>query len=342
MNICHINVAKSFRGGERQSLLLMSELAALGQQQRVILRAGLPVEQKARAAGLNTVAVKHPLLARKRWFSGIDLIHAHEAKGAWLAHLAHRRFGIPYVLTRRVMKKPGDHYLNRQTLSRASQVVAISSAVERAVSGFTDRIIRIPSCYASLEVNPTTLSEIKQRYQGKFLIGNVGALENVDKGQIHLLNIARQLKERIPNVHIIFLGTGSDREWFLQRSADLPHVEFLGFQQDVGSYLAALDLFVFPSLREGLGSSLLDVIQAGVPIVASDTGGIPDIIQHEHNGLLTPPGDEPALLTAITRLAATPELGAQLADTALAGLERFSPKVSAKMHIELYQSIVRE
>ncbi|MFK8051891.1 MAG: glycosyltransferase, partial [Woeseiaceae bacterium] len=83
---------------------------------------------------------------------------------------------------------------------------------------------------------------------------------------------------------------------------DLPNVIFAGQVSDVHHYLAAFDIFAFPSRHEGLGSTLLDAMAAELPIAASITGGIPDIIRHGENGLLVEPDDESGWLTAIDQL----------------------------------------
>ncbi|MGI9249080.1 MAG: glycosyltransferase, partial [Woeseiaceae bacterium] len=120
----------------------------------------------------------------------------------------------------------------------------------------------------------------------------------------------------------------------------LSNVEFLGFQSDVGTYLRLFDLFVFPSLEEGLGSTLLDAMQAGCPIVASDVGGIPEVVSHEQQGLLVPPGDAAALRSAIDRLRGSPELAQRYANAGKEQAKSFLPERLAIDNLELYQSLV--
>ena len=97
----------------------------------------------------------------------------------------------------------------------------------------------------------------------------------------------------------MLLGDGKDRERFVQEIGRLTNVELVGWVDNLGSYLAAFDLFVFPSRREALGSSLLDALQSGLPIVASKVGGIPDVVEDGANGRLVEPGDAGQLIAAI-------------------------------------------
>ncbi len=342
MKVCHINLAKTFRGGERQTLILMNELAKQGVDQCLVVRRDGGAWADSGAFSQHEIR-KTPgnLWPKLKIFEDIDLIHAHDAKALRLAFAAHKRFAIPYVVTRRIVQKPSGNTLNKRSYAAAAAVVAVSSVIQPVIQPMARVAVqRIPDAYANLSVDPERARAIRSRYPGKFIIGHVGALENVDKGQLHLLNIAEALNELAPDVQLLFLGAGSDSQWFAALSEQLSNVEFLGFQRDVGDFIAAFDLFVFPSLREGLGSTLLDVMQANVPIIASEVGGIVDIIQHEHNGLLFAKGDEQKLLQLILQLYHSPDLRTQLALKAAAGLEQFSPHQIAQQYSVLYRKVL--
>ena len=99
----------------------------------------------------------------------------------------------------------------------------------------------------------------------------------------------------IPEAIFLMLGDGADKEMLQQASQDVKNIKWLGFKSNLGDYLSILDLFAFPSRNEGLGSTLLDVMDYNVPIIASAVDGIPDIVHHEKTGLLVPPNDASAL-----------------------------------------------
>jgi glycosyltransferase involved in cell wall biosynthesis len=103
-----------------------------------------------------------------------------------------------------------------------------------------------------------------------------------------------------------------------------------------------MDLFVFPSNYEGLGSTLLDAMGFEVPIIASAVGGIPDIITHGKNGYLVSPGDTQAIIQAIEHLYHNPELRQRLASGSKSQLSAYSPEKMVKRYRELYRSVVPE
>jgi glycosyltransferase involved in cell wall biosynthesis len=137
------------------------------------------------------------------------------------------------------------------------------------------------------------------------------------------------------------LGKGKDKEQYQEQAKDLDNITFEGFVDNVGDYIASLELFVFPSLNEGLGSILLDVIQAKVPIIASDVGGIPDIIEHEHTGILIEPKNADAIYQAIVKLYNDPEQRKNLANEAYKSIENYSIKSMTDKYEVLYKSYIQ-
>jgi glycosyltransferase involved in cell wall biosynthesis len=180
---------------------------------------------------------------------------------------------------------------------------------------------------------------LRRSYASYFIIGHVGALSDRHKGQRHLIEAARRLEVNYPQMRFLFLGSGPDRKMLEGMAEGLNNVDFLGFQNDVGLYLSIMDLFVFPSNYEGLGSTLLDAIGCGVPIIASAVGGIPDIIQDGVNGVLIPPGNPQAITEAIVHLYHRPGLRRSLAHQAAARLDEFSPARMVHSYEHLYRSL---
>ena len=114
--------------------------------------------------------------------------------------------------------------------------------------------------------------------QGKFLVGHVGALDNGQKGQEFIIAAARELERSHPDVHFMLVGGGDDEAMLRSAAAGLSNLTFTGFVDNVGDYLAAFDVFILPSNREGIGSILLDAMEQGLPVIASRVGGVPDIV----------------------------------------------------------------
>lgn len=116
-------------------------------------------------------------------------------------------------------------------------------------------------------------------------------------------------------MHLLVIGDGELRADLTARAAQRgldARVHFLGARRDLGNLLGALDLFVMPSFWEGLPLSMVLAMGGGVPVVASHVAGIPEVVQHEHTGLLVEPGDAPGLGAALARLVHEPGLGPRL------------------------------
>jgi glycosyltransferase involved in cell wall biosynthesis len=132
-----------------------------------------------------------------------------------------------------------------------------------------------------------------------FIVGHVGALVDAHKGQLQVIELARRLAGRLPDLRTVFVGSGPDEAAFRAAAAGLPNVHFAGHTDAVGDYLGAFDLFIYPSRHEGLGSVLIDALDFGLPVVATAVGGIPEIIGDGQNGILCQPGDIDALERAV-------------------------------------------
>lgn len=344
MQVCHVNLARGFRGGERQTELLIRSLAEQGVSQRFVGRQGEPLLEKlADVVGLDCVGISKPFWLKKSALQG-DVVHAHENKAAHLAAGARRSAGLPYVLTRRVDNAPGTNRHTRSMYRNASAVVAISTAIgeilQRYEPGLQPELI--PSALGRLESHPDKSEMLKQQWAGKTVIGHVGALDNAQKGQVHLIRALRSVVKAVPNVHCVLLGSGKDEAWFRQEAEGLNCIEFAGHVPNVGDYLAAFDVFAFPSLHEGLGSSLLDAMYFALPIVASNVDGIPDIVHDGQNGFLVAAGDEQALASKLMELLKNPEEQQRLGRRGKAMSEGYTPEVMAEKYLALYQRVLAQ
>ncbi len=345
MKVLHVNLAKGFRGGERQTLLLVQSLSKrVSLQQSVLVRRGSPLVERLKGLPrVSVVEIRKPfLLATLRKFDA-DLVHAHEAKAVKWAYWYGKFSARPYVLTRRIVKTPRSNLLTRKAYLGASSVVALSGAIQKVMQqyGVSASIPIVPSSFASLPSDSGTLQELKARWEGKTVIGHVGALVNADKGQQYLIEAAKKLAHSRPELHFVFLGAGKDEAWLKSLAGDSPNIEFCGFHQDVGSFIEVFDYFVFPSLQEGLGSTLLDVIYAKKAIVASNVGGIPDVIKHEETGLLVPAKSATAIVEAIERLINEPEFAAALVERASQQLQRYAPERIADEYYAIYAACIK-
>jgi len=136
------------------------------------------------------------------------------------------------------------------------------------------------------------------------LLGAIGRL-SPEKGQSVLLRSLPAILAAFPQAGLVLVGEGRSRSELEREALRLGIADravFLGFRRDVPELLGAIDLFVQPSIYEGFGMSLLEAMAAGLPIVASRVGGIPEVVQDGATGVLVPPQDPEALAAAVVRL----------------------------------------
>jgi len=162
-------------------------------------------------------------------------------------------------------------------------------------------------------------------------------LDNTHKGQYYLLEAMKKVETTFPEIHLILLGKGKDEQKYKEQVKGLSNVTFEGFVDNVGDYINALDLFVFPSLNEGLGSILFDIIQAKIPIAASNIGGIPDIITDEKTGLLFETKNVEVIYDAIVVLYKDENLRNKLATNALKNIGDFSFEKMTDKYEKIYK-----
>jgi glycosyltransferase involved in cell wall biosynthesis len=168
------------------------------------------------------------------------------------------------------------------------------------------------------------------------VVGSVGWLTEI-KGHEYLIEAVAKLKQDFPALHLVLVGSGDRHDALLQQAessglSDAVHM--LGHRDDVEACLAGMDLFVLPSLNEGMGRALIEAMAAGLPVVASRVGGIPAVVSHERTGLLVPPGDAGALAEALRRLLDRPAWAAQLGVTASRSVDSRYGSVSMVRAIE--------
>jgi len=165
------------------------------------------------------------------------------------------------------------------------------------------------------------------------------------KGHRYLLD-ALAGTPALAQVHLLVVGDGDLRDTLRARveAAGLSsRVHFLGGRRDLGDLLSAIDMFVLPSLWEGLPLSLVLAMGAGVPVVSTTVGGVPEVVEDGRTGLLVPPGDAAALGVAVARLVTDPALGRRLADAARAEvLPKFGVDDYVASVAGLYDRLLRE
>jgi len=180
--------------------------------------------------------------------------------------------------------------------------------------------------------------------EGSVILLNVARV-SPQKGLLYAIRALPAVREKYPEAHLVSVGATVDQRWLSHLKAEAAglgvagHTHFLGARRDIPDLLRGCDLFVFPSLYEGLGISLIEAMASGCACVASQTGPIPEVIRRGIDGWLVPPAEPQALADAVCLLLADEEKRERLGAAAAASvLARFHPETAARKLEGIYES----
>jgi glycosyltransferase involved in cell wall biosynthesis len=340
MQVAHVNFARGFRGGERQTLNLIEGLAELGIQQTLICRGGSELQRRITALNLPATTVAHPLLGH---FSppAADIIHVHEARGAYWAAIESAFRHTPYIITRRIPNPISDSRITRSVYRHAKRLLGVSQDVSNRLSNQTGMPVSTILSATTVHVaQPDAVCAIRQKLGGGPIIGHVGALHDHHKGQSVLIQAFRRLVHDYPQARLLLVGEGPDRCDFENLANGDNRIHFAGLQQEVGSWIAAMDVFCFPSREEGLGSSVLDAMALRVPVVASSVGGLPELIGRDERGLAVNDHDPSNWEKSIRRILAEDAMRQRMVDAAHDFATENCVGTMTKSYMALYENVL--
>lgn len=282
----------------------------------------------------------------------IDIVHAHSRVSQVASARASRREGVHYVSTCHGFFKPR---LSRKIYDTwGEKVVAISNAVkDHLEKDFNVKPPRIELIHNGIDMEKfssafsydeiASLKKVAGLGEGP-VIGTMARLSPV-KGQRFLIEAIRRVVLKNSNVQCLIIGSGPEETALkeLAREAGLEgRIKFTGFLHKTAPlYLACMDIFVLPSLEEGLGIALLEALASGKSCIASDVGGIRDIIRNGENGILVPAADGQAIADAISRLLSDTALRAKLGENGRKCVEKyFSLPLMAEKMKNFYEGVL--
>jgi sugar transferase (PEP-CTERM/EpsH1 system associated) len=333
--------------------LCLDELGSLGQQLR---DQGYRVEVLGRRPGVDWRCVLR--LVRLLRQARVDLIHAHQYTPFFYASTA-RLLGASAAI---LLTEHGRHHpdyprlkrwlANRLLLRRCDHVVAVGQAVRRALvanDGFPAG--RVSVVYNGIDLNReenATSSRLAIRHEmgvadEDFVILQVARLDYL-KDHVTAVRTLAALRPHLPSARLVFVGEGPQRgaiEEAVRRHDLAGHVRFLGLRRDVARLLAAADLFLLTSISEGIPLTVIEAMAAGLPVVSTNVGGIPEVVEDGRTGLLAPAGDAAALASAVCRLAGDRQLRSRMGQLGRGRAEMlFSEQGMHHRYHQLYQEML--
>lgn len=355
----------TWRGGEQQVFYLTQSLSEMADkvQSWVFCAKGSVMEARCREAGLLHVAyVKgwsfNPFFAYQLATfcrtNGIDLLHLHDPHAHNLAILSADLFGnhCPMVLSRRVdFRLKNNRYTHYKYNHKAIQrIICVSEAIRRIMLPHIEQPQKLTVIYSGIDEQKFdrqgSNGHILRKQYGldkhTALIGNVAALAP-HKDYFTFLATAQRLLDGGMKAKFLLIGEGDERknlQEYVQAKGLENDVIFTGFRNDIAQILPELDIMLVTSDEEGLGTSVLDAFAAGVPVVATQAGGLMELVLEGQTGLSAPIKNADLLAKQVTRLLTDPALRISLIKGAESYVQRFSRENTAQKTLSIYEEIL--
>jgi glycosyltransferase involved in cell wall biosynthesis len=371
ISICHVAVGDLWAGAEVQLKVLLSKLVQKpefnlsvilfnrGRLGKEIEGLGIPVTVFPETEWGNAKIFLE--LVREIKKSDAQLVHTHKYKDTILAAPAAKLCGIPHVVrTVHGLREPFEglpafkmslYEAIERTVHRycVDSIIGVSSQIESKYKTGGE-VSRVSCIRNGIDLEGKSVQTDRWRTRKDLgvdsetcLIGTVGRLTPV-KGIPYLLQAARILLRQGVNVKVLVVGDGSIRQDLMTQARDLgvsENVVFLGHREDTDELLQALDIFVLPSLSEGIPMALLEAMAASRAVVASRVGGIPEIVEDGLEGFLVEPMDVNGLAERCRQLIESPEVARKMGEQGRKRVERdFSATAMADRVASVYKELL--
>jgi len=358
----HIDTARSWRGGQNQVLITVLGLRSAGHRAVLVAHPSGALRQRAQE-GLELVplAPRSEMDLAAAWRLsrivgqlGPDIVHAHDPHAVAMATL-----GLSMITRakkpRLVAARRVDFHLARNAFSRwkyrqVDCFLCASDAIREMLvqDGIPQK--KTITVHEGIDTGRIPAAPAAELHKELWLphrapiVGNVAALVP-HKGQRYLIDAAADVLRREPDARFVIAGEGQLRTTLEHQIKQLhleKHVILAGFRPDILSVHKSFELFVMSSITEGLGTSLLDAMACGKPVVATRVGGIPEVVVDGETGFLVQPRDHAAMADAIARLLADPGLRDRMGAAGLARVrEHFTAEVMVQHTLDAYRWVLR-
>ena len=362
MNILHLSSESTWRGGEQQIAYLLEEAEKKGIKPIIACKKDSSFEAYAKAQNwlYFSLPFKNSLDIATAWQlkkvcrkMHIDIMHLHSSISHGIAVLSNS-LGNPseLVLSRRV-----DFPLKTNSLSQwkynhhaIKKIICVSDKIRDVVIGKIKNQAKVVTVHSGIDLHKfkpgSHLNTLRNRYNfpaSTKMIGNTSAIAD-QKDYFTFVDTAEVLLKENSDLKFLIIGEGplkSQIENYISSKNLQNDVLFTGFLHNIAEVLPELDIFLITSKTEGLGTSILDAFASKIPVVATDAGGIPEIVWHERTGLLAPVQDSKALANQVKIILMDAELKGSLTKTAFSFVQQFSKEKTAEKTIKIYQEILR-
>jgi glycosyltransferase involved in cell wall biosynthesis len=353
-----------WRGGEQQLAYLLQDLSGQNVKSILAVKRESRLEKFAQERKIPCYPVRfshsfdlksalkiHSICKHEQ----IDLIHLHTSKAQGVGVVS-TLYGnrVPMVLSRRVAFLPGSNFFTRWKYNhpQIKKILCVSDKITQIMQRYVTDASRCVTVYSGIDLKKfSTVAPDRQFLIGEFnldparkIIVAVGAIDK-SKDHFTFVETIEKLVRAGHPVQGLLVGDGplaAAVKTQVQERQLGAYVKFAGYRKDVGKIMLSADIFLMTSREEGLGTSLLDAFLARIPVVATDAGGIPEIVIHERTGLLAPVGNSDKLSGNVARLLGDRLLRESLVEQAYAFVQNFSKEETTARTLRVYKEVLHQ
>ncbi|MGH9402923.1 MAG: glycosyltransferase family 4 protein, partial [Terriglobia bacterium] len=358
--ILHLDTGNDMRGGQWQLLALARGLRDRGLCQLIVCPPGSRLEESARREGFEACALSfrgaglaRSIFTLRGLIRGFDVIHAHDGHGQTFSWFASSALPVKRVASRRVTFLPRGRFIHRLKYGRSCHgVIAVSEFVrglllQSGIAAAKIQVIPDGIDFPASLPDPAVRTQTRRSFQleeGDFAIGHAGAF-TPEKGQEIAIQAFQRVAACLPRARLLLAGEGGMKQPLVEKyGLGNPdgRIRLTGYLSDLSEFMNSIDLFLMPSLAEGLGSAALIAMAHGVPVIASRTGGLPEIVDDGETGWLTEPGSPEKFAEKMVAAASRPEILRRMGVEAREKAKGFTNDIMVQKTERFYQRLIRD
>ncbi|MDD2249625.1 MAG: glycosyltransferase family 4 protein [Candidatus Cloacimonetes bacterium] len=360
MRVLHIDSEKTWRGGQQQAIYLYEGMLKRGfdcgflclpksSLHNYLAKNNLPFHTISCKGELDLYAgFKLAMLCRKKSYDVLHLHSSHSLSWGLMAKLFCPHLKL--VATRRVDFPIGKNPFSafKYRTKAINKIVTVSNNIRNVLVDCGVPESKITVIHSGIDIKKFADKKVPENFretwkipEKSIVVGTVAAFAG-HKDYPNFLQAASLAVKENPELFFMAVGDGILLPEMKKVAMELGlqgHISFTGFQKDIGHFLKAFDIFVLASYLEGLGTSVLEAMSVGLPVIGTKAGGISEMISNEENGLLVPPKNPQELSHSILKLASEPRLRQKYGKNALETVKQFDKELMVDKNLELYKTL---
>ncbi len=353
LRILFVDTERVWRGGQEQLLSLVAGLKQRGHEVCLAAPSGAPLSARAAAAGIPCQNFRQrsefsPLALLNLWRQlsqrRVDIVYFNTPRAILAGGLSAWLSGTPSRVCSRRVNFPLNNHLSRFKYNwLLERIVTVSESIRQTLieDGVRPELVRVVYEGVDLDWIDGLRSPGLPVPRRGLVVGMVAHL-SAEKGHRTLLEAASRVAGRFPDTQYFLVGDGALRDELLDYTRQLglgDQVHFTGFRNDSDALMKEFDVFCLPSLSEGLSSAILSAMANRLPVIATQVGGIPELVQDGETGILTPPGESLPLSEALSRMLESESLRMSYG---LAGRRRIEREFTLSLKLDQSERLLQD